>query len=197
MENFTYCFLDYLPQVPAELLVDFEQYKVNKREVGIVGFVSTGPDGTKYNQTDYERFNISGKLLEWLQFNITRNALDYGAGFTVPPGPGADHIKHIDYSRDYTLNYQLTTGGENVLTRFYKEKGQPLYRKQLAIDVSPRDLTTYLLSRELELVDSVRVPAGRWVLLNTKAIHEAVNLTDPRIAIQISLGADNKFVTQV
>jgi hypothetical protein len=196
MENFTYCFLDYLPQVPAELLTDFEQYKNNKREVGIVGFVSTGPDGTKYNQTDYQRFNISGKLLEWLQFNITRNALDYGAGFTVPPSPGADHIKHIDYSRDYSLNYQITTGGDNVLTQFYKEKGQPLYRKQLAIDVAPKDLTTYILSRELELVDSVCVPVGRWVLLNTKAIHEAVNLTSSRIAIQISLDINNKFISQ-
>jgi hypothetical protein len=194
MENFTYCFLDFLPQVPEDLLTDFEQYKNNKREVGIVGFVSTGPDGTKYAQTNYERFNISGKLLEWLQFNITRDALDYGAGFTIPSETGADHIRHIDYSRDYTLNYQLTTGGDNVLTRFWQEKGEPLTRRQLAIDIPPRDLTTYLLSRDLELVDQVCVPVGRWVLLNTKSIHDAVNLTGPRIAIQISLGLENKFI---
>lgn len=193
----TYCFLDYLPRVPENLLENFEQYRQNAHLINIPEYQSTNDAGDEIGHASYERFPIQGKLLEWLQFNIIRNPLDFGASFNGIKDHTVDHGLHIDYSRQYTLNYVISAGGNNVLTRFHQEENMPVERLDIdAATIPPHTLTTHLRTRSLKLIDSVKVDTGRWVLLNTKVIHEVINLLDTRISIQISLGPNNKFITQ-
>jgi len=187
--DLTYCYLDYLPPVPKDLLEDFRQYKSQSRLVGI---------GDRVTDTSkYERFPISGKLQQWLAFNIVRDPIDFGAGFDNEECLQVNHIPHIDFSRNYSLNYMVTTGGNNVLTNFYQEEGYGLERLDFRSTFkSPQDCMNYIKTAKLTLIDSVQVEHERWVLLNTKVIHEVQNLTGFRSSIQISLSDNNKFLTQ-
>ncbi|CAB4128373.1 hypothetical protein UFOVP112_24 [uncultured Caudovirales phage] len=193
----TYCYLDYLPAVPGNLLENFEQYKENTHLINIPEYVSTTANGEETENASYERFPIQGKLLEWLQYNIVRHPIDFGASFNGVKDHTLDHGVHIDYSRCYSLIYLIAPGGNNVLTRFHQEEGKPIERFDIdAASIPPHTLTTHLRSCNLTLIDSVKIDAGRWVLLNTKVIHEVIHLQDTRVSIQISLGPDNKFITQ-
>lgn len=196
-DNLTYCYLDYLPAVPGNLLENFEQYKENNHLINIPEYKSTTSTGEEISHASYERFPIQGKLLEWLQYNIIRDPIDFGASFNGVKNHNVDHGLHIDYSRRYTLNYVIAPGGNNVLTRFHQEGNMPLERIDIdAVNIPPPTLTTHLRSCNLSLIDSVKIDTGRWVLLNTKVIHEVIHLEDTRVSIQISLGANNKFVNK-
>ena len=199
-DNLTYCYLDFLPNVPANLLENFEQYKENKHLINIPEFKSIDAEsGKEFTYASYERFDIRGKLLTWLQYNIIRNPIDFGASFNGIKDHKHDHGLHIDYSRRYTLNYVIEPGGDNVITQFNQEEGMPLERLDItATTIPPPVLTSALVTKKqaqkIKVIDSVKIDTGRWILLNTKVIHEVVNIQDTRISIQISLGAENKFI---
>lgn len=197
MENvITYCFLDHLPQVPADLLEEFTQYKANAPILLIPGNDVVDAEGKKSHLSTYERYPITGKLLQWLEFNIVRGATDYGASFNnFEEDPDTEHRVHLDYTRHYSLIYLVTRGGANATTRFWQEEGHGLERLDINAHIPPRELNAYLSNRDLKVIDSVEIPVGRWCLLNAKVIHDVCNLSGVRSSIQISLQKDNKFTT--
>ena len=195
--SFTYCFLDFLPKVPRELLDNYFNYSSGQQLIKIDERIRTFNDGTTTIESDYERYEITGKLRTWLEFNIVRNPIDFGAAVNNINSSVCDGPIHLDYTRDYTLLYVITPGGDQVKTRFFQEPGYPLVREDINVHVPPVDLTSYLLSKTFEEVDSVIIPHDRWCLLNVKTVHQVVGLTGPRNTIQISLGKDNKFVNNI
>lgn len=196
MENIvTYCFLDHLPKVPSDLLEEFTQYKASAPILKIPPADMTKPNGREVHLATYERYPITGKLREWLEFNIVRGATDYGASFNnAEENANAVHDVHLDYTRHYSLIYVITRGGGSATTRFWQEEGQGLERLDINVHVPPRELNSYLFGKDLKVIDSVEIPEGRWCLLNAKIIHDVCNLSGVRSSIQISLPKDNKFV---
>lgn len=195
--NFTYCFLDFLPRIPKELLENYFDYSSGKRLIRIDERKKTCKDGTTIVESDYERYEITGRLRTWLEFNIVRNAIDFGAAVNNINSSNCDGPIHLDYTRDYTLLYVITPGGGQACTKFFQEPGQSLVRSDIDVHVPPADLTSYLLSKTFEEVDSVIIPQDRWCLLNVKTVHQVTGLTSPRNTIQISLGKDNKFINNL
>ena len=181
--SITYCFLDFLPKVPADLLEGLDAYK---QQEPLVSFVDRTALGNNTKNSSYQRFGITGRLRQWLQFNIVRDPIDFGIAFDNIDAVDIDHHPHVDNSRQYSLNYIITAGGDNVLTNFYQETGKAVER-----DYTYKFVTDY---RNLNLIDSVQVPAGRWILVNTRVIHSITNLKTQRNSIQISLDSNNKFI---
>ena len=181
--DFTYCFLDFLPQIPDELLFGLHVYKKHKP---LVSFVNRQALGKDTKNSSYQRFDIEGKLRQWLKFNIVHDPIDFGIAFDNIDNVEVDHFPHVDNSRHYSLNYVITTGGDNVVTNFYQEDGELVQR-----DNAFKFVNDYA---NLNIIDSVKIPAGRWVLLNARVIHGVNNLRTERNSIQISLGPNNKFI---
>jgi hypothetical protein len=47
---------------------------------------------------------------------------------------------------------------------------------------------------ELEMVETVKLEANQWYILNARAIHSVENMTSPRISIQAALPLRSEFV---
>lgn len=190
IENtFTYRFLDNLPQVPERFLTDFDQYKNNDMAWDVTGWTTVWK-GQEVGIADYNRHHAAGEFYEWLKTNIVEDPIDFGITFHNHLNKNPQHhYPHIDATRSYTLMYLVDQGGDNVITRWYKEKDGPLVRPERSLHSQISNIYD-----KLEEIDSVYIPLRRWCLLHSKIIHGAFNLTRARKSIQISLGPENKFV---
>jgi hypothetical protein len=178
LDTFTYCYLDFLPQIPKNLLEHYDNNVNNPFHVSL---------RNRKNNIDIDVHHITDiKLKTWLKFNICQDADSYTASFAQGTNNISSQLPHVDFSRRYTLNYILDTGGDNVLTNFYCEDGFNLLRT----DIPDRSYQY----KNLNLIDSVQFEPNRWHILNTKIIHGVTNIISPRISVQIGLGQTNKFV---
>jgi hypothetical protein len=106
----------------------------------------------------------------------------YETGFRVnaPVGNSDTHGAHTDPGRKWKLYYLLERGGDAV-TKFYKEKGQPVVRDQ------SDELGTWNNIDELEIIEQVQWPMYQWVLINTMVIHSVENIQGYRCNFTISI----------
>ena len=129
-------------------------------------------------------FSIGQEFEQWAKDHIHPFPYEAGVSISVPPdrtfqGP------HCDLRRRYVLNYILDTGGENVRTQWWKEKGYPLERLH---EVGPEGKSYWVKDyNDLELIDDVVFSPGIWVLLNPKILHSVENITGYRAFLTISL----------
>jgi len=200
-QPFTYVFMDKFPAIPPELVGDLHRYQSN--EVMAARIKKSNDDSHEHSTHDYHYrnetqqqlhidlpkldpksfygFDITGALRTWLEANITNQALAYMATFAGPLSDSQhDRVLHVDRSRDYVLIYVVDPGGADVVTKFFKYRDQPL---ELPREMAFQTLTT----AGADLVDSVKIPPGRWALLNGKPAHQVTNLERERISIQLSL----------
>ena len=70
--------------------------------------------------------------------------------------------------------YVLDAGGTDVVTSFYHQIGEPLYR----------DYRTFAKIEHCNKVGEVTIEERRWILLNAQVIHCVSNIEHPRIALQ-------------
>jgi len=84
---------------------------------------------------------------------------------------------HTDKVRNYVLIFPITDGGPDAEICFWQEKNHPVMREGGLARGRYSDLT---------LIDSIRVPANTWYLLNGQVLHSTENLIRPRINLQIS-----------
>lgn len=129
-------------------------------------------------------FTIGDDFSKWAADNI--HPYPYEAGLSVGvPLDAPIHGPHCDPRRRYVLNYILDTGGDNVRTVWYKEKGFPLER----LHATGPDGRGYWVKdyADLEVIDDVVFSPGIWVLLNPKIIHSVENLVGYRSFLTISL----------
>jgi hypothetical protein len=131
-------------------------------------------DGIKFINTPYDRYAVSDGIKNWVHDNIGTDYTDiglsiHGAGWACP---------HHDKSRNWTLIWLLKTGGPEVDTVHWVEKGQP-YIRPLTADY-PLNWNT------LDEVCRHRMPAHQWYLVNAQVLHSMhVMIEGGRTAIQI------------
>jgi hypothetical protein len=90
---------------------------------------------------------------------------------------------HCD-KRRWALNYVFQTGGPDVSTTLYQEKGHDLVRQPGC------RLTNF---DALDVVESVVVAPCKWHLLSTRVLHGVTNVNTVRKAVTIGLNVDNPF----
>jgi hypothetical protein len=89
---------------------------------------------------------------------------------------------HTDWGRDSFYMYILEPGGDNVETRWFLEKNQPLIRKW------SRSLTMINDTRDLIKVHSTVLKTNTWYHFNANIIHDIVGMTSMRTAIIVTAG---------
>lgn len=118
---------------------------------------------------------------DWVKTNLTPYIVDCGvnyASYDEPTGRPTSTGAHTDALREYSLMWEIESGGPNAELYFWREKGYPLYR---APKCQGEDRT------QLEFVDKFRYPFGQWTLIDTRVLHSVENLTSTRITLQVSL----------
>ena len=75
--------------------------------------------------------------------------------------------------------YLLDSGGPNTETVFYEEEGKPIVRTE-------RQAVCNDFSK-LRVLERVKFPLGKWVLLNAMCLHGVENIDTLRISFQVSI----------
>ena len=191
--SWTYKYLNDLPKIPRELFNYVQLHNVRNSitdRKDMLGYW----DGKWELTADYKRDAVNKELQDWVDTNVIKDG--YGVldvGISYMNYNNYQNVKlhpHIDRVRHYTLMYMYDLGGENVITNFWHESGQPLLRADCVF--TPTDFAN--MNPNLELVDSFQAEAEHWILINAKVIHSIENLTRCRYGVQVSLDRHN-FIT--
>lgn len=126
-------------------------------------------------------YMITGAGFDWARKTISSDATDMRYTFSTPEKSRDRLGPHCDRSRWYSLIFLLDAGGDNHYTAFYKEKNQNLLERDFGYHVDNYN--------QLDEIHRLKIPLKRWVLLNTRILHSAENITGTRIAFHISFGA--------
>jgi hypothetical protein len=157
-------YLDRLPKIPQELLAD--AYITDPAQIG-------------FQDIGYTRWAVRPELRSWLANNISPQ-VDI-AGYQVI---SQDVNAHFD-RRCWAINYVVHTGGDHVITRFFKDRRSPLQVDQV-----------YRLDQteELDLLFDQCIEPGRWHIINTHVLHSVRGIETDRVAITIGLNTNNPFL---
>ena len=156
-------YLDSLPKIPAELLVDPIVH-----DESLIG----------YQTGIYARWEAKPDLIQWLKTNIS-NYVNI-AGIQIMT---ADTIPHCD-RRHWAVNYLTDLGGSNVTTAFYQKENWPIVAPP---SVRLPDYTG------LKTLKQVVIEPGRWHILNTHILHGVTNVESQRQAVTIGLNSIDPF----
>lgn len=204
---FTHLILNDLPHVPEKFdqivynlakqdntntghkLDDTDERLINRAILGKYQSRILTINGEQYPATHGRRFRVNDEFESWIKQNIHPAVTD--AGITFSGGNSSYHGAHTDQSRDYLLHYGIDTGGDNVATVFYQQKGHPIVRKKRW----PFDNVVVDDYSELIEIDRVTIPVRRWCLMNADIIHAVENITRTRMSYHIGFN-DNIFFDQ-
>jgi hypothetical protein len=140
----------------------------------------TNANGDVSQPASVYTYMITGAGLAWAKRTISTHATDLRYTFTTPEKTRDKLGPHCDRSRWYSLIYLLDSGGDNHYTAFYKEKNQNLLERDFGYHVD-----NYT---QLDEIYRLQIPLKRWVLLNTRILHSAENITGTRISYHVSFG---------
>jgi hypothetical protein len=127
------------------------------------------------------------EFFSWVEKNVIRQkgpAWDLAMQRTFGE---KNHTPHTDFKRHWGLNYLVDSGGKQVKTSWYKEKGKPLYRDS---GLCVRRM------EDLETVHSTVLEEGRWHMLSTNILHGVENIESSRTSLTISIW-DKKLATRL
>jgi hypothetical protein len=192
MHEWLYKILDDLPHVPQELIdrayakinTELEQMPSNSDQKIDWTKITTDKiivDGVEKTNAPNLAYGLDEDVRDWVHKNITdRDIANIRIAATNTTAENDTNGAHCDLSRNYTLLYLLESGGPDHRTVFYREHGQPLWRKNgdRCNDHS-----------KLDIVDSLQVPLRRWTLITTRVLHGVRNIPTPRISIQVGLNS--------
>jgi hypothetical protein len=194
MNLFTYAFLD-LPNPPNSIIDQaYRAYEEKKK----IGFIETTlhdvpghkeyrnrsvrfRDGSYINSIESYRYWISEEFENWINVHVQENTK--GCGVNVFDG-GKLVAPHVDANRNFAIQYILETGGDNVETAWYRQKGKDITRPDIR---HVFDLDKIVLDYDqLAELDRICFPINTWVCINTNILHAVENLKGRRMALQIS-----------
>ena len=184
-----------LPQIPSNLLVNADNFPQEKYVIDI-GY---GKIFEKHNQLKkncaYAKWTIDYKpLIDWVKN-------------TVPPWPEVEALTiqkniangtdkdtifpaHHDVRRMFALNYVITTGGDSVITSWFKDVNQPLLRS-LKKQIGMQTDTGAVEYKDLEFLASVHCDPGKWYLIRTNVLHDVDHVDGIRSAVTIPYFDEN------
>lgn len=138
-------------------------------------------DGTVTKSRHVESFAMGEDWEQWVRENIIDCYTETGVRTSVGKGIKV-HGAHADAPIKWKFFYLVEEGGDNVITTFYKEKGQPLVRFS-----TPDNIVHSNDYSNLDVVDPVHIPVGMWMLFNTQVIHAVENIMSDRTILVASV----------
>jgi len=87
---------------------------------------------------------------------------------------------HQDFHAEWSLNYVVDTGGDNVETYWSQERGQ---------EIRPgwNPLSYWRHHPALDEIHAEKLPVGQWLLIPVDIVHGTRNQTSDRIALSVKL----------
>jgi hypothetical protein len=182
MEYPFYKLLPQLPHVPDEIFhsVDLERKPTDME----IGYYRTRKLKNWYGREIDSLVNIRTKhnaFEKWVHENIVKDTIDAGVNYVVydrEDGLQGSTGAHTDGIRNFTVIYNIKTGGPNATTCYWQEHDQDLLRPP---KTQGEDLS------KLMYWDGIFIPERTWCLLDTRVLHSVEHLTSTRISFQISL----------
>jgi hypothetical protein len=120
--------------------------------------------------------SLQAELEQWVRDNIIENFLHVGINYRHCNSDTSGI--HTDSSREFSLTYNITTGGSTCGVTWWQEKGYPLVRD---LGVQVLDFDT------VEPMATLTGPSQQWFLHDARILHSTEGIETPRIQIQISL----------
>jgi len=147
--------------------------------------VLTLADGSQCQSVTSQKWSISAELEQWLQDNIQRQWIDVGINqhniVSRVMGP------HVDDIKNEIIIYVVESGGINVETVWWQQKGFSIERP----DKLPANTGVFYTShdnyQDLIELDRVCIIPGQWVRMNTLVLHSVENITATRTILKIGL----------
>jgi len=195
---FTWLPMPHLPQVPEHFVqlalekaaaMEEPNYKSDRYNPKFLARKLT-KDGESISSRYQYAITLNDEWEQWVRENIIPEYDNTGIRVSAGP-PGANtHGAHVDSQHNpphptYKLYYLLTPGGNDVTTSFYQEHGESIERPSAW--GNPTKCDDY---SRLTLLESVKLPVGQWVLLNTGILHGVENITGERINLAVVLSGD-------
>lgn len=205
---FTWLPLPQLPHPPQEIIdralsighnpdvYKMDNSALNTKDKDYKNRIITKTDGTKTKTRIQFGVNLGLDWEEWVKENIIENFVNTGLRISAYTEYTTTHGAHSDGwfngKPSAKLYYLLETGGDNVITSFYKEQGQPLERYG-----DPANMCSCLDYSKLDLLSQTVFPKHQWVLLNTDILHGVENIEGDRINLAILINKDQLKLTLI
>jgi hypothetical protein len=133
-----------LPKIPDHLLEELRQLSNNQR-----------PEDRLFLTYRWTSANKT-KIEEWCNKNISENLI---WGLQIITG---DLALHIDSPTKVKISYIIDTGGDNVITEFYKDL------------------------RSNTLLDAMKIDNQRWHILNVGVPHRVIGIEPGKVRISLT-----------
>jgi hypothetical protein len=90
---------------------------------------------------------------------------------------------HQDFHAEWSLNYVIDAGGDNVETYWLQERGQ---------EIRPgwKPISYWRYHKELDEIHVEKIPVGQWVLISVDIVHGTRNQTSDRISLSVKISAE-------
>ena len=197
---FTCVYLDTLPPVPDRFIDQALKQRDRLWEESKSWDFSDSNRGIGSLETCYEgNLGITRRIKrgeslgpdwdQWIRENISPQVDASRVQVSVPKA-GTDstmHDAHTDNPEGWALLYVLDLGGDDVWTKFWRQRGHPLLRYGCA----PNHYIGCGNFDDMILLDSVKLPERRWCLINATILHSIHGITGPRTHIYLHLPADS------
>jgi hypothetical protein len=212
MENCLDTF-DY-KSIPLELkqqLIDYS-IKAHELKVGVFAFGDVTSEVEISNEAVVNFYVIHPKLsksfLDWCKSSQPEfiekhykpnNKIELLA-VQVIDGPGLKTGEicvinpHSDPIRKNSMMYMLKSGGENVITSWYKFKNDQKKKIEFSVDYSSSqhsyEIDTYT-KESLDLIESHQLKEDNWYIFNNSIIHGVDNISSLRIGLLLPHWGDD------
>ena len=87
---------------------------------------------------------------------------------------------HQDFHAEWSLNYVIDAGGDNVETYWSQERGQEIHPGW-------KPLSYWRYHQALDEIHAEKIPVGKWLLIPVDIVHGTRNQTSDRIALTVKL----------
>jgi hypothetical protein len=183
-----------MPEMPSDIkkILDdaIAKAKVSDQDEGWVGkdksfdYRQVTKDGKTVRSCRAHHNELPEEIKDWIRENVIPDWLYATLAVTHPVSDL--HGMHTGRTRRYLLLHLIETGGDNVITRGFQQKGYPLARLAEGTNITIENYDDH----EFELVDEMQIMPGDWVIFDTKVLHDVINITDNRVAIHLALDSN-------
>ena len=112
---------------------------------------------------------------EWTLKNICGNFNTKNSGWMYFD---EEQLPHTDLTREWTILYNIDTGGDDVELSFWQEPGYPIHRTT--------GHQTWDNCDGLTLLETINGPFNCWYVMHTTCIHSVKNMSATRLNLQLS-----------
>lgn len=184
-----------LPQIPLEFF-SFRYLTPVYGTLNTLKSMDYGLQHTKAGQvlsvTDQQIWNITHPdYTDWITRHLPIGSNHKLVCWSSLNGEPSCLPIHSDRTGTITLNYMVSSGGENVTTNWYHENNKNLVRKEKTI--GNQSDSGVVLYDNCMLVESAIFNEGEWVCLRVDVLHDVQNITRTRCVWSIRFTDVNMF----